>query len=180
MLRLKNYLLTSILLFFSITSVIGQDNNRFPWRPNGKKPTKSNLNVNNLFSFSLGFGTSYGGYGAKINYLFSSDNRIGLQVGAGYYFEDIMYSGAIKFYIWGKLFCDLKYGMFSRKFDLQYDVNYDVDEITIIVTGPGIILGYELDIMGNIGLNAGGGFNYDTKYKQGISYSYDLGLLYRF
>jgi hypothetical protein len=177
--ELKGYLFLLFGMFLSLLTVFGQ-NNDSPWYPIGEKSTKNNTDNDKYASASLGFGTSYGGYGAKINYLLSTEKRIGLQFGVGYYFEDIMYRGAIKFYLWKKLYCDLKYGMFSRKFDLQYDEKYDVDEVARIVTGPGLMLGYEIDIIKNIGFNAGGGFNYDTKYKQGISYSYDIGLLYRF
>lgn len=178
MLTYNKFSFTFFALFFLSLSVYGQKSVS-PWAA-GNKSSNHDNNSEKYFSASIGFGTSYGGYGAKINYLLSTEKRIGLQVGAGYYFEDIMYSGAIKFYLWGKLYCDLKYGMFSRKFDLQYDANYDVDEVAKIVTGPGLMLGYEIDLIKNIEFNAGGGFNYDVNYKQGIFYSYDIGLLYRF
>ena len=178
--NVKRFLFLSIGILYCMITVVAQSNDS-PWAPPiGKKSSKNNNNNEKSFSLSLGFGTSYGGYGTKLNYLISDEQRIGIQVGGGYYFGDIMYSGAIKFYLWKNLFCDLKYGMFQRKFDLQYDGNYEVNEDMKIVSGPGIMLGYELDFIKNIGLCAGGGFNYDTKYKQGVSYSYDIGLLYRF
>jgi hypothetical protein len=166
-------------LFILITTsinAIGQNDN--PFAPQNK--AKTNKTVENDLSFSLGFGTSYGGYGSKINYLFSENKRFGLQAGVGYYFGDIMYNGALKIFLWKNLYTDLKYGLFRRKFELDYDENYDVAEKARILSGPGIMLGYELAFFNRLGINVGTGINCTDKYDGVISYSYDVGLLYKF
>lgn len=132
------------------------------------------------FSVSLGYGTSYGGYGVQSGIYFTPNKKIGVNVGVGNYFGDVFISGGLKSYVWNTLYLNAKYGYFGRVYFFEYDEFSEVVEYKKYLIGPGLFIGYDWFISNRIGLNIGCGLNYDYRFKKEIHYAIDVGVFIGF
>ena len=74
-----------------------------------------------FFSFGMGYGNSYGGFGGMIQYINQGDVGVGLHFGAGYFPGGLfnlvgewpLFAGGLKIYYWKYMFVDLQFGLFG-------------------------------------------------------------------
>jgi len=132
------------------------------------------------FSASIGYGTNYGGRGVQAAVYFTPKKKVGISVGAGDYFGDIFVNAGVKFYLWKTLYLNPHYGYFKRIYFYEYDEFSEVVEHKHKVLGPGFFMGYDWFLKHNMGINIGGGINYDNQYLKKIYPGIDIGVFLSF
>jgi len=131
---------------------------------------------------SLGYGNSYGGFGAQVAYKY---NKFAFHAGAGYFDPDlltelsfippvILTNAGIKYYLNQKetLYMDLSAGTYGVEGYSYWSGNYSDSEWTYIL-GPQLSGGLDYYFLDNLGLNLGMGLGINFNHQD---YAPDLGI----
>jgi hypothetical protein len=148
------------------------------------------INSNNsYFGVGMGYGNSYGGSGIKLQYVFDDVIKIGIHAGAGIYLDELSidanrslgYSIGAQLYLLKGLHLNAQYGGFGiyNKATVEPETNLIVYKATPLAGISGL-LGFDLPIANNIGLNAGGGVCYDLNAGNSLYFAFDAGLFIYF
>lgn len=150
---------------------------------------KTENDLTNYTSVSLGYGNSYGGLGIRLQNKFSN---LAIHAGCGYLptpieFADpaILLSGGFKLYLPNnQLYFDAQFGSFGIYAEEQYDYydGYETRQETLY--GPSLLFGGDWMIGDNIGLNGALGASYNMVDMEWIDWTIllalDLGFYIKF